>query len=163
MSQGRKNTPNPKTDDVPPPLTHQVSTSEFDEIAASLSRWDSHITQLDGGKFDGSLRIADLNQIQVFDLQWNRSILAQGGHPTGNYAFLPIESTNVDCNWRGYSMHKGMLNVRYPGEEMSHRTGATYASVGLIVDSNYLRQCARTFVGVELEDLLPRRGFPEAP
>lgn len=41
------------------------------------------------------------------------------------------------------------------GDEMDHRTSSTYASANLISDGSFLRECARGFLGVDLEDLLP--------
>lgn len=135
-----------------PSSLYQISTDDFDQFTAGLSRWDSRFTQFDGGKFAGRMRFVSWNRIQLFDVDLNRTLLAQGGHPAGAFVFIPIEAANAGSTWRGRSLHPGMLHVRRPGDEIDHRTSSTYASTNLIVDGSFLQECARVFIGVELED-----------
>lgn len=136
-----------------------LQTRDFEEIAGVMQRWRSDFAQLEEGPFDGQIRFADLQRVQLFDVRLNRTIMARGGHPANAFVFSPIEDTNTGSLWRGRDLRPGMMNVRAPDDELDHRTAAHYSSTNLVVDADHLRQSARSYLGMELEDLLtPSRG-----
>lgn len=151
-------TPDVSKTDIPRSLS--VTTDDFDDIATALFRWDSHFTQLQGGPFQGRLRIADWKLVQLFDVSMNRTVTVKGGHPSDTFAFSPIVASNSQSQWRGMKLRPGMFNIRRPGDELDHLTGSHYHSANLIVDGGLLRDCARIVARVELDDLLPRHLVP---
>ncbi|WP_197453818.1 helix-turn-helix transcriptional regulator [Caulifigura coniformis] len=137
------------------PRAHCLLTSDFDEISGALQRWACDFSQLDEGEFIGGLRFADLKTVQVLDVQLNRSTLLRGGHPKRAYVFSPIEESNEGALWRGRKLRPGMLNARTADVEIDHRTCPRYRSADLVIDEDHLRACALSYLGVELDDLMP--------
>ncbi|WP_169978945.1 helix-turn-helix domain-containing protein [Tautonia rosea] len=132
---------------------HSLCSQDFDELAASFEKWNSRFDQLDAGTFSGRITFANLEGFQLFDVEVNRRISAQGSIPEESFVISPVLDWNVGAIWRGRTHRQGTLHVLGPGEVMDHRTPANYRNTSLVVSADLLH---RTASMLGFEEVLPR-------
>lgn len=140
-------------------LARRLDTRDFDELCHAFHRWDQRFDQLGAGAFQGRLWFADFADVQLFDVEVNRTFRCRGARPPETFTFSPVVPANAGAVWRGRSLRPGMINVLGPETETDHRTSDDYRLTSLIVGRDLLQRVARSLIGVEIEDLI----CPERP
>jgi AraC family ethanolamine operon transcriptional activator len=131
-----------------------VESQDLDEISQDFARWDQRFEQLDGGRFRGWLRLADLGSVQLFDVGSNRVVRARGARPADSFVFSPVTDWNAGSYWRGRTLVPGMVNVLPPEAELDHRTCPDYQHIAMVVHRGLLERIAVAQLGVGLDRLL---------
>lgn len=94
--------------------TAELKTNSFDELCGAVTNWDQEYCQMSNGRFDGQLKLAQVNGTQVLRIRWGRKIRYQGSPPAGSFAFaLPLDQPD-DITWVGRKAGLDSVAIQAP-------------------------------------------------
>jgi len=97
--------------------TFRFQSHDFDEISASLSRWDQTYRQLSAGPFFGDVEYLQIDGMEIFELHWGQVIHYQGLTPPGTIGFgLPLTFTG-ESRYLNRPVSNGQLLIQQCGSE----------------------------------------------
>ncbi len=135
-------------------LVRQIETDDFDELSSAFFQWDHRLEQLDRGRFQGRLSFADLEQIQLFDIESNRCIRSRGLRKPETVAISPVLAENAGARWRGRELRPGMVNIAGAGIEVDHTScSRDYRQTALAIHVELLNRTAEGLIGLDWDTL----------
>jgi AraC family ethanolamine operon transcriptional activator len=97
--------------------TFRFQSHDFDEISASLSRWNQTYHQLSAGPFFGDVEYLQIDGMEIFELHWGQVIHYQGLAPPGTIGFgLPLTFTG-ESRYLNRPVSNGQLLIQQCGSE----------------------------------------------
>lgn len=97
--------------------TFRFQSNDFDEISASLARWNQSYRQLSAGTFHGDIRYLHIDSIEIFELHWGQVIHYQGLTPPDTIGFgLPLNITG-ESRYLNRPILNGELLIQRCGSE----------------------------------------------
>jgi len=95
----------------------RFQSHDFDEISASLSRWNQTYRQLSAGIFFGNVDYLQVDGMEIFELHWGQMIHYQGLTPPGTIGFgLPL-TIEGESRYLNHSISNGELLIQRSGSE----------------------------------------------
>lgn len=138
-----------------------IDSSDVDDHAASLSRWEQQYEQVSPGRFQGRLEELWLGPVQVFRERTQRAVLQRGSPCPGTLTLAtPVGGPNEGwfCGRRVDAQHAfGLVS----GTEFELATRGAFDIVALSVDREFLDRFARRLDGIGLDIAPVRNGVIE--
>lgn len=97
--------------------TFHFQSHDFDEISASLSRWDQTYHQLSAGAFFGDVEYVQLNGMEIFELHWEQIIHYQGLTPPGTIGFGLPKNCAGESRYLNRPINNNELLIQHCGTE----------------------------------------------
>ncbi|WP_455223051.1 helix-turn-helix domain-containing protein [Kaarinaea lacus] len=97
--------------------TFHFQSHDFDEISASLSRWDQTYHQLSAGAFFGDVDYVQINGMEIFELHWEQVIHYQGLTPPGTIGFGLPKNVTGESRYLNRPINNNELLIQHCGTE----------------------------------------------
>jgi len=95
----------------------KLDSTDFDLLAATLTRWHQEYRQLSSGRFHGGLRYLDFGGVELLRVRWDQVIQYRGLPPTGSAGFaVPLKFVG-ETRWLGQPLAANTLIGQSNGEE----------------------------------------------
>ncbi len=138
----------------PAPIVRTLDTRDFDQMTEAFVHWNHRFEQLGRGSFQGRIRFADFDGVQLFDTEMNVVIRCRGARPPDSFTFSLVEPMNAEALWRGRVLRPGMINVGAPSHEMDHRTSRNYRHTAITIRRDLLERMTPHLLGIDIQALL---------
>jgi len=97
--------------------TFHIQSHDFDEISASLPRWNQTYHQLSAGAFFGDVDYVQVNGMEIFEMHWEQVIHYQGLTPPGTIAFGLPKSLAGESRYLNRMISDNELLIQHCGSE----------------------------------------------
>src|SRR5262249_28035468 len=96
---------------VAPPLAAggrvTLRTTDFDELARSLTIWNATFRQMSAGTFAGTLTAVQIGGVKLSRMTLSHTVQFRGGMRQPGYLFTPVIRGNSRAVWRGNNLRAG--------------------------------------------------------
>ena len=134
--------------------TFRFQSHDFDEISASLARWNQSYRQLSAGAFYGDIRYLHINGIELFELHWGQVIHYQGLTPPGTIGFgLPL-NIKGESRYLNRPILDGELLIQRCGSEGDLIGSRNFTIQVLTIDEQRFFDKVESITGLDSRPLL---------
>jgi AraC family ethanolamine operon transcriptional activator len=134
--------------------TFRMQSHDFDEISASLDRWHQSYRQLSAGAFQGDIRYAYIDGVELFELYWGQIIQYQGITPPGSIGFgLPLNLIGESL-FLNHRINDCDLLIQRSGQEGDLIGSQHFRIHVLTIDEQHFFEKVRLLTGVNVQSFL---------
>lgn len=117
---------------------HQILFNDFDFFASKVNHADLEHSQIDIGKFNGSLTQISYGPIIIASHKMDRTILQKGAGLANHTTFLILGNMEQEFSWRKNMLYGNQIGILRTGMEHRCITPPNFFGVPVTISNDYL-------------------------